>query len=218
MGLADVQLIRWSLVLVALAKALDVVARDSPAVYGWGWLAVAGVAAVRTRAGCLAVAGMGAASNIWFEASNHTLLILWVGLIGALLDPDDIPRVAQVLAVTVYVFASAHKVVGGSFLTGGHIADRFFWDGAPVREMAYAAVASQIALAVLVAVRTPWAIPLAVALHVGIVVVMSNQVGHYLRLGGFNGLMIVLVVLATRPRIRELVTRRRARTAAPSGV
>jgi hypothetical protein len=143
---------------------------------------------------------------------------MWVGLIGALLDPEDIPRVAQVLAVTVYVFASAHKVIGGSFLTGGHIADRFFWEGAPVRAMAYAAVASQIALAVLVAVRTRWAIPLAVGLHVGIVVVMSNEVGHYLRLSGFNGLMIVLVVIATRAGTWDLPGRRPARWAVAPGV
>lgn len=193
-------------------------ARDSPSIYGWGWLAAAGVALVRARPGCLAVAAMGAASNVFFEASNHTLLIMWVGLIGALLDPDDIPRVAQVLAVTVYVFASAHKVIGGSFLTGGHIADRFFWEGAPVRAMAYAAVASQIALAVLVAVRTRWAIPLAVGLHAGIVVVMSNEVGHYLRLGGFNGLMIVLVVIATRAGTWDLLGRRPARRAVAPGV
>ena len=184
--------------LVALGKAADVFVRDDPAVYGWGWLAAAAVPAVVTRPGCLSVAAMGAASNVFLEGSNHTLLIMWAGLLVAVLDPEDVPRVAQVLAVTVYVFASAHKVIGGSFLTGGHIADRFFWDGAPVRAMAYAAVAAQIGLALLVALRTRWAIPLAVALHVGIVVVMSNQLGHYLRLGGFNGLMIVLVVVAAR--------------------
>lgn len=200
------------MLVVALGKAADIVVRDSPAQYGWGWVAAAGVLAVSARPGCLAAAGMGAASNVFFEASNHTLLIMWVGLIGALLDPDDIPRVAQVLAVTVYVFASAHKVIGGSFLTGGHIADRFFWDGAPVRAMAYAAVASQAVLAVLVAVRTRWAIPLAVALHGGIVIVMSDQVGHYLRLGGFNGLMIVVVVIAVQAGAWDLRRRRSDRT------
>lgn len=204
--------------LVALGKAADIVVRDSPAQYGWGWLAAAGIAAVSARPGCLAVAAMGATSNVFFEASNHTLLIMWVGLIGALLDPDDIPRVAQVLAVTVYVFASAHKVLGGSFLTGGHIADRFFWDGAPVRAMAYAAVASQIGLAVLVALRTRWAIPLSVALHGGIVIVMSNQLGHYLRLGGFNGLMIVLVVIATQSGTWRLPFQRSTPTVPVPGV
>lgn len=202
--------------MVALGKAADVVVRDSPAQYGWGWLAAAGVLAVSVRPGCLAAAAMGATSNVVFEASNHTLLIMWVGLIGALLDPDDIPRVAQVLAVTVYVFASAHKVIGGSFLTGGHIADRFFWDGAPARAMAYAAVASQLALAVLVAMRTRWAIPLAVALHVGIVIVMSNEVGHYLRLGGFNGLMIVLAAIAVPAGAWDLRHRRPDRRPAPA--
>ncbi|HEY1117953.1 MAG TPA: hypothetical protein VGE43_09620 [Acidimicrobiales bacterium] len=215
--MADVQLIRWTLVLVAAAKAADVAVRDDPTRYGWGWAAAAALAAVTVRPGCFAVAAMGAASNIWLEGSNHTLLIMWVGLIVAVLDPDDIPPVAQVLAATVYVFASAHKVIGGSFLTGGHIADRFFWDGAPVQAMAYAAVASQIGLAVLVVLRSRWAIPLAVGLHVGIVVVMSNQLGHYLRLSGFNGLMIVIVLVATRAGTWDVRPRRRvASVAAPA--
>ena len=200
--------------LVALAKAADIVVRDDPARFGWGWLAAAGVAAVATRPGCLAVGAVGFASNVWLEGSNHTLLIMWVGLIGAVLLPEDVPRVSQVLAVTVYVFASAHKVIGGSFFDGAHIASRFFWDGAPVRAMAYAAVASQLGLAVLVALRTRWAVPLAVALHVGIVVVMSNQIGHVLRLGGFNGLMIVLVVIATRVGSWDLPGRSGGRRAA----
>jgi len=59
-------------------------------------------------------------------------------------------------------------------------------------------VASQLVLAALVALRLRLAIALSVLLHVGIVIVMSATPGHYTRLGGFNGLMIVLVVVATR--------------------
>lgn len=190
--------------VVALAKVADVLVRDDPAVLAAGWLGAAAVAAVACRPGCAAVAAVAAASNLWFEGSNHTTLIMWTGLLVAVLRPEDVARVAQVLAVTVYAFATAHKVLGGHFLTGQHIADRFFWEGAPVRSMALAAVGSQLALALLVALRLRIAVPLAVALHVGIVVVMSSELGHVLRLGGFNALMVVLVVVATR-RSREQV-------------
>lgn len=64
--------------------------------------------------------------------------------------------------------------------------------------MAIGAVVGQLALAVLVALRLRLAIPLSVLLHVGIVVTMSSELAHVLRLGGFNGLMVVLVVVATR--------------------
>lgn len=184
--------------VVALAKVADVLVRDDPTVLAFAWLGAGALAAVTVRPGCAAVAAVAAASNLWLEGSNHTSLIMWTGLLVVVLRPVDIPRVAQVLAVTVYAFATAHKLIGGGFLSGQHIADRFFWEGAPVRAMAYAAVASQLALAVSVALRLRISIPLAVALHVGIVVVMSSMLGHVLRLGGFNGLMIVLVVVATR--------------------
>jgi len=176
----------------------DVLVRDDPVILALGWAGAAVLGALTARPGALAIAAMGAASNVWFEPSNHTSLIMWSGLLVAVLRPEDVAGVARWLATVVYAFATAHKLLGGDFLDGHLIAARFFWEGAPFRLMAIGAVLGQLALAVLVALRLRWAIPLSVLLHVGIVVVMSSMLGHYLRLGGFNGLMIVLVVVATR--------------------
>ncbi|MFP5321983.1 MAG: hypothetical protein ACLGIC_09065 [Acidimicrobiia bacterium] len=196
--MADVQLIRWALVAVAALKVVDVVLRDDPAVLALGWLAAAVAGARAPRAGCLAIAAMGATSNLFLEASNHTTLVLWAGLLVAVLRPVDVPDVARLLVVVVYAFATANKLLFGHFLDGGYIAARFFWEGAPFRLMAIGAVVGQLTLAVLVALRLRLAIPLSVLLHVGIVVTMSSELAHVLRLGGFNGLMVVLVVVATR--------------------
>lgn len=184
--------------MVALLKAADVLVRDDPAALAAGWLAAGLLAAAWARPGCLAVAAVAASSNVWLEGSNHTTLILWSGLLVVVLRPEDVSRVAQVLVATVYAFTTSHKLLFGRFLDGGYIEDRFFWDDAPFRLMAFGAVATQLALAVLVLLRLRWAIPLAVLLHAGIVVVMSSTVDHVLRLGGFNGLMVVLVLVATR--------------------
>lgn len=182
----------------AVVKVVDVALRGDPLLLAVGW-AAAGVAAAKTvRPGCLAVAAMGATSNVWLEASNHTTLAMWAGLLVAVLRPADVADVARLLAIVVYAFATANKLAFGRFLDGGYIAARFFWDGAPFRLMALGAVLAQLTLAVVVALRLRIAIPLAVLLHVGIVVTMSSRLEHVLRLGAFNALMVVLVVVATR--------------------
>lgn len=172
--------------------------REDPLVFAAGWLLAGAAGAVAPRAGCLAIAGMATASNVWLEASNHTTLLIWAGLLVAVLRPVDVPDVARLLTAVVYAFATANKVLFGHFLDGGYIAARFFWDGAPFRLMALGAVVAQLTLAVLVILRLRVAIPLAVLLHLGIVITMSSRVEHVIRLGGFNGLMVVLVVVAVR--------------------
>lgn len=50
--------------------------------------------------------------------------------------------------------------------------------------------------------RHRWALPVAVVLHVGIVVVMSNTLYQYLLLTSFNGAMVLLVWWTTRQATR----------------
>lgn len=200
MGLADVQLIRWAVPGVAAVKSVDVLLRGEPVLLAALWAFACVSAVVWPRRGAAAVAAVAFGSSLLFEPSNHTTLFGVVAAAVWLFDGDDLRQVLRIQAVVVYLFASVHKVAGGRFLTGASIAYQTWWDAAPVQAMAIGALAAQLFL-VWAIVRREWVgVPVAVALHVGIVVGMSTTIAQVLRLSAFNGLMVLLVAAAVRPR------------------
>lgn len=184
--------------MAAIVKAIDVPLRGEPAVLAVAW-ALAGLALLRSRrAGAAAVALVAFGSTLLHDPSNHTTLIGWTATMFAMFDGQDLRDVVRVQAVVLYLFASAHKLVGGQFLTGYQITVETWWSSAPAQLMAVGALGTQLALAWLVWRRDRLAAPLALALHGGIVLLVSSSGPQLLRLVMFNGLAVLLVWIATR--------------------
>lgn len=196
-GLADVQLIRYALVTVAGLKAADVALRGGDVLTG-GW-AVAALLMVRWPAvGALAVATLGFGSNLVDVPSNHQTLIGWVGLIFAV-GGDDRCALLRLLAGSVYGFAVANKVAGGTFITGGSFAHGVAWPAVPIEWLAVGGLVAQVWLVWGIWRRHWTALPVAAAFHVGVVALMSTDPAQLVRLVVFNGLMLFLVLVTAQP-------------------
>lgn len=206
LGMADVRrLICRALVVAAAVKAVDVVWRAEPAVLSIAWLLAALAVARFGGRGAVAVAAVAFFSTAVHVPAGHTTLIGWVALtVATVTDGADVVRVLRALTMAVYGFAVLHKLTGG-FLTGQAIADRTWWESAPVELLAVGAVVTQAWLVWALWRRSIFAAPVAVGLHIGIVALMSTTGPQLLRLTMFNGLtaLLVVVVLSGRPNLHQ---------------
>lgn len=171
-------------------KAIDV-ASDHGDVAALVWLAVCLVAPFH-RAGfaALAVTAWGgwalADGNM---ASTHAVLIGWVALILAV--DRDVSYLLRMQVVALYLFATLNKL-NSDFLAGEPIAGRAP-EWVPLVPAAVAAVLTEGWLAWAVYRRHRFALPVAVMLHGGIVVLMGTDLYQWTMLAAYNGLVILLV-------------------------
>lgn len=193
--------IRWWLVFACACKAADAFVQTGVETAGWVWVAVGLTLCLRERAGYVAVTAVafGTAYAGVENASHHVVVLGWVAMPLALFA-DRQSRVAALrsLTVVIYAFAAVNKLLFG-FLTGEIIAEHA---GVPlppvVWPLAWSAVAIEGWLAWGVWRRSRWALPVAVALHAGIVVWSGAttvvNVGIAVM---FTGLLVILVAVAS---------------------
>lgn len=160
---------------------LWVAACAAPLVHRRGWLVLATVAV-----GCWAFAD-------WEMRSNHVILVAWISLIMGLFDGEDRVRLLRWQAVVVYLFATVNKL--NPVFLGGHVL-ALSRVPMPLVPMSVAAVLTEAFMAWAVWCRQWVALPVGVALHLGITVTMGNHPVGWLMLASFNGTMLVLVWVA----------------------
>lgn len=197
-----VNAVRSILVVGALLLAVEAAVAGSPALSPVCLLAgLLMVLEVRAGFGVVAVVAFGGALAGAGWSSHHTMLLGWVAAALFLFIGDDLAVVLRVQIAVLYLFAGLNKI-NEHFLTGGVFEDRDPWL-IPERVWVPAAIAGcAIELFLAVAVWRRWsaALPLAVALHVGIVA--GWMVFDPLRIAQlvlFNGLAVALVA-ASRSR------------------
>lgn len=186
--MADVQLILLGLFALRAVDAwkdmgplgaiLWVAACAAPLVDRRGWLVLAVVAF-----GCWA-------GSDYEMQSNHVILVAWVALIMGLFTGRDRIDLLRWQAVVVYVFATVNKL--NPVFLGGHVL-ALSDVPMPLVPMSFAAVVTEAVMAWAVWARHWIALPLAVALHVGITVAMGNHLVGWLMLASFNGTLLALV-------------------------
>lgn len=195
--MADVFVIRWWLVFACACKAADAFVQTGVEKAGWLWVAVALVLCLRERPGYAAVtvAAFGTALAGVENASHHVVVLGWVALPLALFADQASRRTALwSLTVVIYAFAAVNKLAFG-FLSGDIIREH---SGIPlppvVWPLAVAAVTLEGWLAWAVWKRSRYALPVAIALHAGIVI--WSGATSVVNIGiavMFNGLLVLLV-------------------------
>lgn len=198
-GLADVQL---ALAVFAGLTAVEMRLLGRPL---WMLLfAAAAGSAVVSRVGLHAVAVVALAYNLLSGGpSNHVALLFWTSAAAGLVSGRDFRSVLRVLVAVVYGFAVANKLVGGVDLVTAHLVTR---GGLPEQLAGMAAVGAVVVQAFLAwaVIRGHWtALPIAVGLHAGIVVVMSRTLLEWVAMVAFNGLMVWVVCLLREPPLQE---------------
>jgi hypothetical protein len=191
-GLADVQLVLCGLFALRVWDAhgdygtagavLWLLACVSPLVLGRrGWFVLA------------AICGGFWATGTYME-SNHVILVAWISLIIGAFDGQDRIDLLRWQVIAVYLFAGLNKI-NPEYLRGDLVALSPL--PVPLVPFAFAGVILELLLAWMVWRRDRWAIPVAIALHVGITVVMGTAPVRYIQLVAFNGTLVVLVWLVT---------------------
>lgn len=194
--MADVQFVTWGLAAAAALKVADALLRDQEPWIVAAWV-IAGASVRLGRVGA-AIASLSAFAIALDGGSNHIVLYGWLAATAAIV-PDRPGPTLRVLGMAVYGFATVHKLVGGTFLTGAPIASRTGWAPPLTVLLSIGAIAAQVLLVVALWRRLWIALPMAIVLHIGIIVVMSARWLDVLQLTVFNGLMIVVVAGAVGP-------------------
>lgn len=197
MGLADV--FRLTFAALAVIKAIDAIDAGGWAVAVW---VTACIAAGLSRWGYLAlslvaVVGWATVPDL---ASNHTILIFWVGLILSIVPPGHRDRLLWIQTIVLYAFAAAAKINPVYLAGGGALENHLGSLPAEMRVvLAVGAVIGEGWLAWAVWRRHRWALPVAALLHLGIVAMMAHWEPYRLvLLGSFNGMLVMLVWVTTR--------------------
>lgn len=125
--------------------------------------------------------------------SNHVILVGWVALAHGLFEGEERTRVIWWQAVVLYLFATVNKV-NPHYLSGAVLA--LSPVDVPLVPMSVAGIVGEGLVCLLVLRRHRLAMPLAVAVHVGIVALMGTSLAGYLMLASFNGTALLLVWMA----------------------
>jgi hypothetical protein len=197
-------MIRWWLVFAGIVRVAAPVQHDIPSVTLW-WAIATIILVLHERVGFAAVGLVGFAACI-AHAPNNVAAIAWTAVCMALfLDDEDALRTAlRSLTIVIYAFAAVNKLLFG-FLSG-EIIRRYARVPLPsvaCWPLAVAAVVAEAWLAWAVWRRSRWALPVAVALHAGIVVWSGYTTMVNLGIAvAFNGLLVLLV----RASVNEVPT------------
>lgn len=140
------------------------------------------------------------AAQVVLGGNEGTLVIMWVAIAVGLFRGEQLVTALRALTVTVYLFAAAHKAFYPFF--SGAILASASWLPAP-EIVAPTVVIGEAVLGVLVWRRSRLAFPIAVALHLGIVLFLNFDwdpeiTAEMVPLVGFNVVLIALVWLTTR--------------------
>lgn len=186
-------MIRWWLLFACGCKVADATWQTGLPKVAVLWCLVAAALILRERVGYVAVtvAAFGTALAGVENASHHVVVLGWVAAAMQLAEREAALRA---LTITIYAFAAVNKLAFG-FLTGEIIREHAHVPLPPVVwPLAVAAVVLEGWLAWAVWTRNRWAVPVAVALHAGIVVwsgaTTPVNVGIAVM---FNGLLVLLV-------------------------
>ncbi|MGY6500115.1 MAG: hypothetical protein ACXIVQ_04335 [Acidimicrobiales bacterium] len=186
----------WVLMATGVAKALDAATLFTPRTAALMWLAAALVPLMHERVGLAAMSVVAFVSVDVAMPSMGSHVVL-IGSVAAVLAVfDDAPTrlfLIRTQTVALYLFAGVNKL-HPDFLRGDVIAQRQEWLPFP-QALALVAVAAELWLAVAVLRRWRSAMPVALVLHVGIVVGMTRDFNQGLELVIFNGLTVAMVIL-----------------------
>jgi hypothetical protein len=193
--------LRWVLIGIAITKGFDTHFLYTGFSLCWLSMAVALlVLPQRVGYGLLATFCWGGALLQLTRMSTHVVLIGWVALILALW-PDEATRLRllRVQVIVLYALAGISKI-NPRFLSGDVV--RFYRDSLPFPQvLALSAVCVELGMAFLIWRRSRWALPLAVALHLSILVMWTSDfIGNGPGLLVFNVLAVALVATVTPAR------------------